>query len=351
MENSFYIKRCFELARLGASTVSPNPMVGCVIVNNFDEIIGEGFHANYGGPHAEVNAIASVKNREQLKTATLYVNLEPCSHFGKTPPCADLIISNKIPKVVISNPDPFEKVAGKGINKLRAAGVEVISGVLKKEGKELNKRFFTYQINKRPYIILKWAQTLDGFIDKQWDEGTRPNKPTWITGQHLKTLVHKWRAEEDAIIVGTTTARNDNPQLNVREVVGKNPLRIVLDRNLTLPENLNLFDLSVKTIVFTEKNNAVSKPFLEYINVDFNNNLIKQILDVLYLKGILSIIVEGGSILINSFINNGLWDEARIMTGNKIFGKGVKAPQISGIIMENIKIDDDSLVILKNNSF
>jgi len=350
MENTFYIKRCFELARLGVGKVSPNPMVGCVIVNSYEEIIGEGYHRYFGGPHAEVNAIASIVDKEQLKTSTLYVNLEPCAHFGKTPPCTDLIIFHKIPRVVISNPDPFERVAGKGINKLRANGVEVTTGVLKKEGKELNKRFFTYQINKRPYIILKWAQTIDGYIDKQWDEGKRPNKPTWITGQYLKTVVHKWRAEEDAIIVGTTTAMNDNPQLNVRETPGKNPLRIVLDRNLTLPETLCLFDGSTETIVFTEKKTSISKPALEYINVDFNNNLISQILNVLHNKGILSIIVEGGSILLSSFISEGLWDEARIMTGNKFFEKGVKAPNISGTIASNFKIDNDNLVLLKNSN-
>ncbi|HRS53852.1 MAG TPA: bifunctional diaminohydroxyphosphoribosylaminopyrimidine deaminase/5-amino-6-(5-phosphoribosylamino)uracil reductase RibD, partial [Bacteroidales bacterium] len=254
MEDALYIRRCFDLARLGMGKVAPNPMVGCVIVNG-NKIIGEGYHQEYGGYHAEVNAINSVIDKDLLKTAVLYVNLEPCAHYGKTPPCTDLIISSQIPKVVISNVDPFEKVAGKGINKLRAAGISVIVGVLKQDGKELNKRFFTFCEQKRPYIILKWAQSLDGFIDKERNSNEKLKGPTWITGDFFKKVVHKWRAEEQAIMVGTNTAINDNPKLTVREVPGKNPLRIVIDRVLKLPHNLNLFDSSTPTLVLTEQKN------------------------------------------------------------------------------------------------
>ncbi len=350
MEDIYYMKRCLELARLGADRVSPNPMAGCVIVFD-DNIIGEGFHSYFGGSHAEVNAILSVKNKDLLPFSTLYVNLEPCVHFGKTPPCVDLIISHNIPKVVISNTDPFEKVSGKGIKKLRDADIEVICDIMENEGKKLNKRFFCFHKNKRPYIILKWAQSIDGFIDRDraQDLATK-NQPTWISGQYMKTIVHKWRSEEDAIIVGTKTALNDNPKLTVREFPSnKNPLRIVIDRELKLSESLHLFDDSADTLVITEKTNITNKANVEYITVNFNDDIIQQLLNILYNRNKLSLIVEGGSILLNSFIKKGLWDEARIITGNKIIGKGVKAPAIEGTIIEKYNIDSDSLVIIKNN--
>jgi len=254
-EDNVYIRRCIELAENALGYTAPNPLVGCVIVNS-GEIIGEGYHKEFGGNHAEVNAINSVKDKEKLKSSTLYVNLEPCSHYGKTPPCADLIIKMGIPKVVIGNIDPFKEVAGKGIQKLKDAGVEVISGVLEKDCEELNKRFLTFYKKNRPYIILKWAKTTDGFISP---EKKITGKPFWITDDKLKPLVHKWRTEEQAIIVGTNTALADDPQLNAREWKGKDPLRIVLDQNLRLPKTLHLFDKTIPTIVFTSKKSSITK--------------------------------------------------------------------------------------------
>ena len=242
-----FMLRCHDLARLGIARTAPNPMVGCVIVLD-EKIIGEGYHRKCGEAHAEVNAINSVSNHELLKKSTLYVSLEPCSHYGKTPPCTDLIISKKIPRVVIGCVDSFSEVSGRGIKKLKQAGCDVIVGVLENESRELNKRFFTFNEKKRPYIILKWAQTLDGFIDIiRTDENQIA--PTWISNEHSRMLVHKWRSHEDAIMVGTNTAEKDNPSLNVRDWDGKNPLRVVLDRQLRLNEKLNLFNNKIQTII------------------------------------------------------------------------------------------------------
>jgi diaminohydroxyphosphoribosylaminopyrimidine deaminase/5-amino-6-(5-phosphoribosylamino)uracil reductase len=321
-----YYQRCLDLAKNGLGHVAPNPMVGAVIVAN-GKIIGEGYHNTFGGPHAEVNAIRSVKNKELLKIATLYVNLEPCAHFGKTPPCADFIIENKIPRVVIGHSDPFPNVSGKGIKKLLDAGIKVDVGLLENESKLLNKRFLTFHEKKRPFVILKWAETADGFIDVIRNANDKAH-PTWITDELTRTLVHKWRAEEQAIIVGTNTAMFDNPKLNTRDWTGKNPVRMVLDRTLRLNTNLHLFDKSVQTIVFTEKDDANSEKNLTYRKINFEE-IEKEIFDECYKLNIQSIIVEGGSKLINTFLKSGNWDEARVFKGTISFGKGVKAPAIS----------------------
>jgi diaminohydroxyphosphoribosylaminopyrimidine deaminase/5-amino-6-(5-phosphoribosylamino)uracil reductase len=345
-ENDIYISHCVELARNGSGLVAPNPMVGCVIVHK-ERIIGEGYHKEFGGTHAEVNAIKTVSDKELLKDSVLYVNLEPCSHHGKTPPCADLIIKMNIPKVVIGMADPFEEVAGKGIQKLKDACIEVVSGILEDECRELNKRFITFHEKKRPYIILKWAQTKDGFIGKIKNTSSEYT-PSWITNENLKTLVHKWRTEEQSIMVGTNTALLDNPQLNAREWKGNDPIRIALDKNLRLPETLHIFDDSVPTIIFTASNKATKKiKNTEFIEIDFNGKIASQVCDVLFEKKIQSLFVEGGTMLLQAFIDSNLWDEARIFTGNKEFHEGVKAPEIEGKIISEDVFANDSLVIMK----
>ncbi|MEN8116472.1 MAG: bifunctional diaminohydroxyphosphoribosylaminopyrimidine deaminase/5-amino-6-(5-phosphoribosylamino)uracil reductase RibD [Bacteroidota bacterium] len=340
-----YMMRCLELAKKGAGYVSPNPMVGCVVVYN-GVVIGEGYHKLYGQAHAEVNAINSVRQPELLKKSTLYVTLEPCAHHGLTPPCSDLIVATQIPKVVIGTIDPFAKVAGKGIEKMQNAGIEVEVGILEKECRELNKRFFTFHEKKRPYIFLKWAQTEDGFIDID-RSNEQFGEPTWITGEESLIRVHKMRAEEDAIMVGTKTAEKDNPSLTVRNCKGNNPLRIVIDKNLRLPNNLSLFNNSAKTIVLNSTINKTEKN-TEYIQVNFSQNIIPQILEILHEKNILSLIVEGGRQLLESFIESGLWDEAHVYTGNKTFKRGVPAPAVSGKIVYEENVGDDRLLVFSN---
>lgn len=336
--------RCLELAKNGLGNVAPNPMVGCVIVHN-NKIIGEGYHQYYGKAHAEVNAIASVKNKALLSESTLYVNLEPCAHFGKTPPCADLIIKNNLKKVVIGCIDTYSEVAGKGIERLKNAGIEVVVGVLESESLALNKRFFTFHTKKRPYIILKWAETNDGFIDIDRNCKERSNDiDNWITSPLSKKLVHKWRSEEAAIMVGTNTALNDNPQLNVREWTGNNPIRIVLDLNLRLPKTLHLFDKTIPTLVFNYKKESVEKN-LEFIQLNPTQPLLPQLVEVLHQKNILSVIIEGGATLLQSFITENLWDEARVFIGNKSFKKGLKAPNLNLSPVYQEKISDDVLLM------
>lgn len=333
-----YMKRCLELAVKGLGHVAPNPMVGCVIVYE-DEIIGEGYHEQYGQAHAEVNAINSVKNKDLLKKSTLYVNLEPCSHFGKTPPCADLITEHKIPYVVIGSMDTNSLVSGRGIEKLAKARIEVKVGILEEACKKLNKRFFTFHEKKRPYIILKWAQTADGFIDvKRKEEST--SKPIQISNSDSKKLLHLWRSQEQAIVIGTNTALLDNPQLTVREVDGKNPLRITVDKWLRIPRDFHLFDQSTPTIIFTSVEEP-SKSNLEYIKIDFEKPVIPEILDELYKRNIHSLMVEGGELFLNSFIDEGLWDAARVFISKKELGKGVSAPILkqNPVVRENISGD------------
>jgi diaminohydroxyphosphoribosylaminopyrimidine deaminase / 5-amino-6-(5-phosphoribosylamino)uracil reductase len=343
--HEFWMNRCLQIAGNGMGSVSPNPLVGCVIVHE-EVIIGEGFHRKFGEAHAEVNAICSVKDRNKLKSSTLYVNLEPCSHYGKTPPCAELIIKTGIPKVVIACMDPYKEVSGKGIQLLIDAGIEVISGILETEAKELNRRFFTFQIKKRPFIILKWAQTLDGFIDSVRPPD-REAAPVWITNEELRVIVHKWRTEEDAIIVGTNTALMDNPRLTARDWEGKNPLRIIIDKDLMLPIDLHLFDQSTPTIVLTGKKKQKQEN-LEYLQLDFNHDIIDVLLKELNNRNIQSLIVEGGKQLLESFINSGLWDEARILTGAKRFGKGVKAPEFPFIPERESVFMEDRISIYRN---
>jgi len=336
-----FMERCIELASKAMGYVSPNPLVGSVIVYE-GKIIGEGYHENYGKSHAEVNAISSVKDKSLLPKSTLYVNLEPCAHFGKTPPCSNLIIEHKILKVVIGCIDSFSEVAGKGIAKMENAGIEVIVGVLEKESRALNKRFFTFHEKERPYIILKWAESKDGFIAPK-----NQTAPFWMTSSESKKLVHQWRAEEDAILVGRITAEKDNPSLNVREVKGKNPTRIVIDKDLKLSTDLNLFNTEAETLIFNTIKSE-EKDSNKFIQIDFNN-LIKNILEELHKQNIQSVIIEGGSKTLQSFIDKNIWDEARIFTTNKELNTGVKAPIIKGIILSKSKIHIDELKILTND--
>ncbi len=320
-----YMRRCIQLALMGEGCVSPNPMVGSVIVHN-DQIIGEGFHRQYGGSHAEVHAIASVKNPGLLPESTIYVSLEPCAHYGKTPPCALLIIEKKIKNVVIGCRDPFPLVDGKGAELLQNAGITVTLGILEQECMALNRRFFTFHQKLRPYIILKWAESADGYIDR--DRTITDPSPAWITNAQCRTLVHKQRAHEDAVMIGTNTALLDNPSLTVREWAGKNPVRIVLDRNLRLPRNLNLFDEQSTTIVFTKKK-AENCGSTRYMTIDYTHDIVPQILTALYREKILSVIIEGGTQLLQTFIDGGYYDEIYRYTGLVVFKGGTKAPALA----------------------
>lgn len=323
VEDEKYMQRCLALARNGWYGAAPNPMVGAVIVCD-DKIIGEGYHIRCGGPHAEVNAIRSVHNQELLKKSTLYVSLEPCSHYGKTPPCADLIIEKQIPRVVVGCIDPFAKVSGRGIKKLRDAGIEVTVGVLEKECRDLNRRFITFHSKKRPYVILKWAQSADGFIDISRTEGS----PVVLSTAETQMLVHKHRSECKAILVGRRTALLDNPSLTVRNWWGENPLRLVIDRELTLPVSLHLFDGTVPTVVFTEKEKEDGIG-VEYCKLDFKIDILPQIMSCLYQRGIQSLLVEGGRELLQSFIDSELWDEIYIECSTRLLKEGVHAPSLS----------------------
>lgn len=316
-----YMLRCIELARMGAGFVAPNPMVGAVLVHN-ERIIGEGYHQQFGLAHAEVNCINSVAeaDRSLISSSTIYISLEPCAHFGKTPPCSDLIIQHKIPKVVIGCRDPFEEVNGKGIEKLKKASIEVITGVLEAACKELNKRFFTFHTRHRPYIILKWAQTANGKI------AGVGNERLLISNEYSNRLVHQWRSEEAAILVGTNTALKDDPSLNNRSGKGAQPVRMIIDINLRLPQALKIFDQTQKTILFNgmkqeEKNNII------YHRIDADKNLVQQILDACYQLNIQSVLIEGGTQLLQSFINEGKWDEIRTITNESLsISNGLHAP-------------------------
>lgn len=336
--DELFMKRAIELAQLGVGYVSPNPRVGCVVIKD-GVAIGEGWHQQYGNPHAEVNALASITDKKAIEGSTVYVNLEPCSHFGKTPPCADALIAHKVKKVVIANVDSNPLVGGNGIKKLRDAGIEVVTGVLEKNGRELNKRFFTFHEKQRPYIILKWAQTADGFIARSNYESK------WISNDFSRQLVHKWRSEEDAILVGTKTAAHDNPSLTVRDWSGRNPVRLVIDRFLRLNDKLNLFDKTVKTICFNlikheEHSNLV------LVRLDEENS-IQQMLKYLFENKIQSVIVEGGSQTLSMFIQQSLWDEARVFTSSRTFQQGIAAPVIHGKLISRTEVAGDQLEYLQ----
>lgn len=319
-----YIARCIQLAKNGLCNAAPNPMVGAVIVHN-DTIIGEGYHIRCGEAHAEVNAVRSVKDKSLLKESTIYVSLEPCSHHGKTPPCADLIINKGIPRVVVGCQDPFSLVAGRGIAKLREAGIEVKVGVLEEECRQLIRRFVTFNTLRRPFITLKWAESADGFIDLHRTEG----HPYIFSSPLSSMLVHKRRAEHSAILVGRRTALLDNPSLTTRNWFGKNPVRMVIDKDLTLPKHLELFDGSVRTLVFTQREDTSNRPNVEHIRLDFKIDILPQIMEVLYKEKLQSLMVEGGSILLQSFIDVGCWDEAYIEQSDAHLKDGVKAPSFS----------------------
>lgn len=322
MEKEKYMRRCIQLARNGLCNAAPNPMVGAVIVCD-GKIIGEGYHVRCGEAHAEVNAIRSVKNCSLLKRSTIYVSLEPCSHYGKTPPCADLIIEKQIPRIVIGCQDPFSKVAGRGIQKLRDAGREVTVGVLEEECRHLIRRFITFHKLRRPYVTLKWAESSDGFIDLQREGGT----PVCFSTPLTSMLVHKKRTEHAAILVGTRTAELDNPSLTVRNWYGPSPLRLTLDLKQRLSPTLHLLDGSVPTLVFTGQSHP-SSPNVEYLPLDLRQSLLPQLMQALYERNIQSLLVEGGSMLLQSFIDAGLWDEAFVEESPLRLFSGVKSPEI-----------------------
>ena len=341
--------RCLQIANNGLGSTAPNPMVGCVIVVD-QRIIGEGFTSAYGGPHAEVNAINSVSDKTLLKKATLYVTLEPCSHFGKTPPCADLIIKHSVKKVVIGLLDPHEKVAGQGIEKLKSAGIEVVTNVLEAECREHHKRFLTFQEKKRPYIILKWAQTSNGYIAPIKELRSENAEPFWITDSYSKQLVHQWRSQEQGILVGAKTVIEDNPKLNVREWSGKNPLRLILDPKLRIDQAANVLDDTVRTIIFTDSGKGnKNRNNTTFVPIDYKADVAGQICRALHKENIISVLIEGGSKTLQTFIDSGLWDEARVFTGNTTFKDGLRAPQLSGRHLSKKQVGRDTLNIYRND--
>jgi diaminohydroxyphosphoribosylaminopyrimidine deaminase/5-amino-6-(5-phosphoribosylamino)uracil reductase len=334
-----FMQRALELALLGRGHVSPNPLVGCVVVHN-DRIVGEGWHKQFGGPHAEVNAINSVLDKTLLPECTVHVSLEPCSHFGKTPPCSDLLIGHRVRKVVVANVDSNPLVGGTGLGKLREAGIEVVSGILDKQGRDLNKRFFTFMESRRPYIILKWAETADGFISrKNYDS-------RWVTNEYSRQLVHRWRTEEDAFLVGSRTAQYDNPRLNVRDWSGRNPTRILIDRFLRVSEKQHLFDGTQRTLVYNVlKHEELHN--LSLIRID-EENFLTNLVNDLYQQKIQSVVVEGGGQTLQAFIDAGLWDEARIFVSPQTFKGGVAAPRLSGLRRTDEQIGSDWLTVYIN---
>ena len=323
-----YMARCIELARGGEGNTAPNPMVGAVIVHK-GKIIGEGFHRKCGEAHAEVNAVASVRDEALLRDSTIYVSLEPCSHYGKTPPCAELIIRKGIPRVVVGTLDPFPEVSGRGVRMLREAGIEVVTGVLEEEARALNPAFMTFQIRKRPYVYLKWAQSADGFMDIRREDASVPS--VLLSSAETLRRVHRLRSEVAAIMVGTRTALLDNPSLTVRHWAGRSPVRVVLDRTLKLPVGSHLLDGAVPTLVFTAVE-VESRPNVEYVQIDFGQEVLSQVLQYLYGQNLNSLMVEGGAELLESFLDAGLWDEAWVETAPVVLGAGVKAPAVPGVL-------------------
>jgi diaminohydroxyphosphoribosylaminopyrimidine deaminase/5-amino-6-(5-phosphoribosylamino)uracil reductase len=343
-----FMNRCLDLAAKAEGMTFPNPLVGAVIVHQ-GKIIGEGYHLKAGSPHAEVNAIESVKDRKLLASSVMYVNLEPCSHFGQTPPCADLIISYKIPEVVVGTTDTSGKVSGKGIAGLQAAGCKVTVGVAEDECRMINRRFFTFHEKKRPYITLKWAQSSDGFIDfrREKKSGTGPD---WITGKPERILVHKWRASEQTILAGGETVRTDNPQLNVRDWKGNNPVRLILTGSGSLPEDLAINKLIGSNVIFTFYPEKINIAGSVIVKLNQRESSASQIIDYLYKWGIQSLFIEGGVKVLTHFISLGFWDEARIFHGDKVFKEGVKAPEIKGKLFMATKFSKSNLEILLNDN-
>lgn len=372
-----YMQRCLELAANGLREAMPNPSVGAVLVYE-SRIIGEGHTSPFGGPHGEVNCLNSVSedDRHLIPQSTLYVSLEPCSHYGKTPPCCDLIIKNEIQNIIIGCVDPNEKVAGNGIRKLEEAGKNVIVGILEKECREFNRRFFTFHEKQRPYIILKWAESADGFLSPKKDSSIigllddsnnqtieksnnqeasnhqineSPNqRPIWITNKYSRQLVHKWRSEEMAILVGTQTVLDDNPSLDVRSWTGPSPVRIVLDRTNRISDDHSVKNHKIKSIFLTETSNLPNLDTLLYESIAFDDKLPKNIAEVLYRHNLQSVIIEGGRQTLQTFIDTNLWDEARVFRGTAIFKDGTPAPQFAAQPVHQEMILDDELVIYRN---
>ena len=339
MNDAHYMQRCIQLASIGSGHTAPNPMVGAVIVHR-NRIIGEGWHREYGKEHAEINALAVVKDQSLLGESVLYVNLEPCSHFGKTPPCSDAIIKAGIKRVVIGMQDPFTEVNGRGIEKLRNAGIDVTVGISESACRMLNKRFITFHKEKRPYIILKWAESADGFIG-------RINEKVKISNNYSQVLVHRWRSEEAGIMAGTQTVRNDNPRLDARYWNAKNPVRIIIDRELTLDKALHVFDGSQSTIVFTNKEKD-SADNCTFITIKAGENELQQMMDHLYKNEIQSVLVEGGAALLSTFIKNNLWDEARVIHAPLELKDGIKAPAFHHAPDHSEKSGDDVINFYQN---
>jgi diaminohydroxyphosphoribosylaminopyrimidine deaminase/5-amino-6-(5-phosphoribosylamino)uracil reductase len=343
-----FMKRCLDLAIKAEGMTYPNPVVGSVIVHQ-GKIIGEGYHTKLGGPHAEVVSINSVKDKKLLSSSAIYVSLEPCSHFGKTPPCTDLIISHRIPEVVVGTTDTSDKVSGKGLSKLKAAGCKVIVGVAEEECRRINRRFFTFHEKKRPYITLKWAQSADGFIDIRRKDYAK-ERPVWITGETERILVHKWRASEQTILIGGETVRADNPLLNVREWKGSNPLRIILSGSGSLPGELAMSGQIGSQVIFSFYPDKINIPGSVVVKLNNHEPSAVQIIDYLFRLGIQSLFIEGGAKVLNHFISLGLWDEARIFTGHQIFKDGIKGPVIEGKLYSKTKFSKSSLEILLSDS-
>lgn len=344
MSDELYMRRCIEIANMSLGKTAPNPCVGAVLVYE-NRIIGEGRHEHYGHAHAEVNAIRSVapEHQDLIPHSTLYVSLEPCFHYGKTPPCAELVIEKKIKRVVVACEDPFPLVAGKSIEKMKANGIEVVVGVLEKEAQLLARRFFTTVHKKRPYVLLKYAVSADNYMGSEEEQ-------VWLTNPISRRWVHRWRSEEAAILIGTQTALTDNPQLTTRYGFGKNPSRIVLDRQGRLPKDLAIFNGESPTWVITE-NETVEYPHATKIYLTWDDAFLEHLLSFLYEKRIQSLIVEGGRKILNSFIKAGLWDEARIFQTDHCLGKGIFAPMLThAILVDTKKILNDELKIFFNKT-
>lgn len=344
MTHEIYMQRCIELARNGLGTTYPNPLVGSVIVHQ-GIIIGEGWHQKAGAPHAEVNAICSVKNKELLSESTIYVNLEPCSHFGKTPPCCDLILEHHIPNIVIGTQDPFAEVAGRGIHKLLVSGKNVTVGVCEADCLALNQRFFTFHQQKRPYIILKWAESQDGFIAPK----TQNKKtPFWISNPYSRQRAHQWRSQEQAILVGTQTVLKDNPKLDTRDWEGNSPVRLILDRSGKISADFHVMNDEVTTYIFTEKPKTLNLQNTFAVEIDFNGNIAQQVIDFMYKKNLQSLIVEGGKQTLQTFIDASLWDEARIFSSKIKLGDGTARPICESEKLTTESILNDKLTTLYN---